>query len=655
MCGIGGIAYSEPKISPQPELLKAMGQTMTHRGPDDQGIYRGQGIGLCFQRLSIIDLQGGHQPLSNEKGTIWLVCNGEIYNYLQLRQELKAMGHVFRTDSDAEVIVHLYEEYGTACLKKLHGMFALALWDQKRRQLMLARDRIGIKPLYYTLLPGKLAFASEIRALLSVPGVKALPNLEALDSYLAFRFVPAPLTLFQGIVKLEPGHCLTYCRGKLDINRYWDLPKASSFAGDEEEAASKLLSLLQDAVTSHLQSDAPLGMFLSGGLDSSTILALASQIKPDRLQTFSLGFTRDNQPHQDFWELDAARQLAKHYGTEHHELEVTPREIPGALAEMIWQLEEPLGDPTMIPLHFISRKASGKVKVILSGEGADELFAGYEVYQEPWQRSVWERLSGPFQQRLSASLADSWPTGWPGKNFFLRAALPVEAWYRGVGSTFSENEKAGLYAKSLSQASLGFDFKRRAASCFPSGQDLNSLEKMLYFDTKYWLADDTLIKSDKLTMAQSLELRVPFLDDSMIEFAASLPSHFKVKGKSLKYVLKKAVGGILPPEVLQRPKIGFTAPITSWVNGELHSFASSLLNSEQFHDRRYFRPEVVQGLLNNTRPHPVHGRQIFALMVLEIWHRLFVDSNSNSTLSQLAYDLTEEENQSWPEIAIESS
>jgi asparagine synthase (glutamine-hydrolysing) len=655
MCGIGGIAYLDRKISPQSELLNSMGQTMNHRGPDDQGLYRGQGIGLCFQRLSIIDLTGGHQPLSNEKGTIWLVCNGEIYNYLQLRQELKAMGHIFRTDSDVEVIVHLYEEYGTACVNKIHGMFAFALWDQKRHQLMLARDRLGIKPLYYTLLPGKLAFASEIKALLSIPGIKALPNLEALDSYLAFRFVPSPLTLFQGIVKLKPGHYLTYCRGKLDISRYWDLPTAGSFAGDEEEAASKLLSLLQDAVTSHLQSDAPLGMFLSGGLDSSTILALASQVKPDRMQTFSLGFTRNNQPHQSFWELDAARQLAKHFGTEHHELEVTPGEIPGALAKMIWQLEEPLGDPTMIPLHFISRKASGRVKVILSGEGADELFAGYEVYLEPWQRAVWERLSGPFRQRLSSSLADNWPTGWPGKNFFLRAALPVEAWYRGVGSTFSEGEKTRLYAKSLRQSSLSFNFEHRAASCFPSGKDVNSLEKMLYFDTKYWLADDTLIKSDKLTMAQSLELRVPFLDDSLIEFASSLPSHFKVKGKNLKHILKKAVGGILPAEVLERPKLGFTAPITSWVNGELHSFAANLLDSEQFHDRLYFRPEIVQDLLNNTRPHPAHGRQIFALMVLEIWHRLFVDNNSNSTLSQLASGLKEEENGTWLQVANESN
>lgn len=625
MCGIGGIACAGADEVPPVGQLTAMAWAMAHRGPDDQGLYRQPGIGLCFRRLSIIDRQGGHQPIGNEDGSIWLVCNGEIYNHHKLRRELQARGHVFRSRSDVEVILHLYEEKGLDCLGLLKGMFAFALWDQKRRRLLLARDRLGIKPLYYTVLPGKICFASEIKPLLALPGVEAEVNLEAIDSYLTFRFVPAPLTLFKGIVKLQPGHYLTYCRGKVRVKRYWDLPLPATSTRNEDASAAYLLALLQETVRSHLQAETPVGLFLSGGLDSSVLLALAAGESSARLQTFSLGFTRGDRPHQGFWELAEARRLARYYATEHHEIEVSPGDVPCALADIIWQLEEPLGDPTIIPLYFISREAALRVKVVLSGEGADEIFAGYEVYLQPWQRTLLHLLPLPLKKNLLASLATRWPAGLPGKNFLRRATLPVEAWYRGVGLTFNEGEKANLYGPGLKQVITGLEPEAGARAYFPSGDYLSPLEKMLYFDTKYWLADDTLLKADKLTMACSLELRVPFLDHQVVEYAAVLPPGFKIRGKVLKYILKKAVADILPPGVIRRQKLGFTAPITSWINNELHAFAAAVLQSQQFRRREYFRPEVVEGLLKDTRPHPARGRQIFALLVLELWHRLFID------------------------------
>ncbi len=636
MCGIGGIAYAAADDVPPVGQLTAMAWAMAHRGPDDQGLYRQRGIGLCFRRLSIIDRHGGHQPIGNEDGSIWIVCNGEIYNHHQLRQELRERGHVFRSSSDVEVILHLYEEKGLDCLGLLRGMFAFALWDQRKHWLLLARDRLGIKPLYYTVLPGKICFASEIKPLLVLPGVKADVNLEAIDSYLTFRFVPAPLTLFQGIVKLQPGHYLIYSQGKVRVKRYWDLPLPATSTWNEDASAAYLLALLQETVRSHLQAETPVGLFLSGGLDSSILLALAAGEAPVRLQTFSLGFTRGDRPHHGFWELAEARRMARYYATQHHEIEVSPHDIPGVLADIIWQLEEPLGDPTIIPLYFISREAASDVKVVLSGEGADEIFAGYEVYLQPWQRTLFRLLPLPLKKNLLASLAVRWPADLPGKNFLRRATLPVEAWYRGVGLTFNESERANLYGPGLQQALRRLDTEGAARAYFPSGDYLSPLEKMLYFDIKYWLADDTLLKADKLTMTWSLELRVPFLDHRMVEYAAVLPPDFKIRGKVLKYILKKAVTGILPAEVTRRQKLGFTAPITSWVNNELHAFAAAVLQSQQFRGRDYFRSEIVEELLKDTRPHPTRGRQIFTLLVLELWHRLFIDGERHLSAPHVA-------------------
>lgn len=632
MCGICGVVYNEKDFIPPVYLLNNMCRQLLHRGPDERGMHREPGAGLGFQRLSIIDRQSGHQPMANEDKTLWLVCNGEIYNYLELRKMLQAKGHQFTTRSDVEVILHLYEEEGENLLSRLRGMFAFALWDGKKRQLMLARDRLGIKPLYYTMLPRGLAFASEIKALLTLPEIKAIPNSESLHSYLTFRYVPAPETFFQGIRKVKPAHYLIYRQGKISGHRYWDYLSVTAANYNEDECAERLLDLLKQTMKQHLQSEVPVGVFLSSGLDSSTILALAAGAGAN-LNTFSLGFCRNGQPHAGFWELSGAREIADMYRTRHREIEVSPGEIPGALAGIVRQVEEPLGDPTEIPLYFISRAAAEDVTVVLSGEGADEIFAGYEIYLEPQAARLFQLLPSFVRRQLIVPLAGLLPPGFPGKNFVRRASTFLPHWYRGVGFTFSEEEKTILYTAQMKQATAGKDPGDITAANAERLKKLDPVNQMLYLDTQYWLSDDTLLKADKITMAHALELRVPFLDHRVVEFAASLPAGFKVKGNTLKYILKKATEDLLPDTVVNRKKIGFTAPISSWITTELRPFAEDLLTSPRFLERGYFKPQAVADLLAVSRKGIcVQTRQVYTLMVLELWHRLFIDGDCETLM-----------------------
>lgn len=637
MCGICGIAYRKLDVIPPASLLSEMCQQLIHRGPDERRLHREPSLGMGFQRLSIIDRLGGHQPISNEDETLWLSCNGEIYNYLELRGMLLTKGHRFATQSDVEVIVHPYEEEGEAFITHLRGMFALALWDRKQRKLILARDQLGIKPLYYAELPGSLVFASEIKSLLSGPKIRPSVEPDALHSYLTFRYVPAPATLFKGIKKVRPAHYLIYCAGRLTERSYWDLPIPEESSYSEEEYTEKLLDLLRETVKLHLQSEVPLGIFLGGGIDSSTILAMAANGLSNRLNTFSLGFVQDGAPHVGFWELDATRRVARDLSSYHREIEVSPQEIPQTLATMVWYLEEPLGDPSIIPLYFICQAASREVTVVLSGEGADELFGGYEIYFAPRAIERFQSLPGFIRNRLIMPLARQLPPGFPGRNFVQRACAPVEGWYRGVGFTFSDEEKETLYTAKMRHATADIDLRDITSQYFPRPEGLHPLERMLYFDTKLWLADDTLLKADKLSMAHSLELRVPFLDHKVVEFAASLQANLKVKDKTLKYILKKAADKILPREVIQRRKLGFTAPITSWITSELRPYAETLLASPRFLDRGYFRAESVKRLLTHGRRIScVHSRQIYTLMILELWHRLFIDGEQEILVLSLS-------------------
>lgn len=680
MCGICGIAFAVDGPSPSLEVLNAMCQEMAHRGPDGRGVHQEPGLGLGFQRLAIIGREDGQQPLGNEDGSLYLVCNGEIYNHLELRRQLTRQGHVFRTHSDVETILHLYEEEGAGCLDRLRGMFAFALWDRRRRSLLLARDRLGIKPLYYmeirpgrtgllsrpgpeTPAPAGLAFASEIKALLSLPEVQAVPDLRALHAYLTFRYVPAPATLFRGIYKLQPGHFALYQHGRWEDHVYWQLPWPPEPAapgrggGQEQEAADELISILDDAVRLHLQSEVPVGILLSGGVDSNAIMALAAgassdfsaipesgaapgitpdpPLPPRPLRTFSLGFAHAGVPQAGFYELDLARAAARRFGAVHHEAVVGPDQVPASLAAILWHLEEPLGDPSIIPLYFISHTvAQAGVPVILSGEGADELFAGYEVYYASRAVRQFQRLPAPLRERVVRPLAGLVSARMPGHNLLQRLLDPVPSWYRGVGYTFPDVLKEALYSDTTRNALAGWDLQEWTRAAFPPdspepprGQG-DPLDQMLYFDICSWLPDDTLLKADKLTMAYSLELRVPFLDHRVVEFAATLPAGLKVSGNTLKYVLKKALANVLPPEVLQRKKVGFTAPMRAWLSEELYAYAASVLRSRRFRERGYFRDSAVRQLLQSAGPmSSLRSRQILTLVVLEVWHRLFVDGD----------------------------
>lgn len=637
MCGICGIAYCNKSNLPNLSLIKNMCIKMVHRGPDEQGIHLEPGIALGFQRLGIVDRQGGHQPLTNEDKSLWLVCNGEIYNYVEIRKYLQGLGHTFNTNSDAEVILHLYEEEGEKLFSRLRGMFAFALWDSKKKQLMLARDRMGIKPLYFTVINGNIFFASEIKALLVLPEVKAVPDTKALHSYLTYRFVPAPDTLFKGIQKLQPAHYLIYRAGRAFQQRYWNYLDISQASCSEEEYTEELLHLLQKTVELHLQSEVPVGVFLSSGIDSASILALASQTGA-KLNTYTLGFRRNKHPHPNYWELSEARQVAARYNTIHREIEVSPQEIPLALMNIIRQTEEPLGDPTEIPLYFISREASQDVTVILSGEGADEVFAGYEIYLWPQLCHRFQMLPEFIRQGLLAPMAKQLPNGFPGKNFIHRATTSLPDWYRGVGFTFSDAEMFQLYSKQIKQVNSEINLTNISNEDYMLLQDLHPVNQMLYLDNRYWLPDDVLIKSDKITMANTLELRVPFLDHKVVEFAAALPANLKVHNKSLKYILKKAMGNVLPEDVINRKKIGFTAPISAWITKELRPYAEALLTSSRFLDRGYFEPRSVLNLLAASKTGScVHTRQVYTLMVLELWHRLFIDREYENTKIEEAF------------------
>ena len=631
MCGIAGIAYADPNRRPDLRLIDNMCEAIRHRGPDEGGVYITAGAGLGFRRLSIVDVAGGHQPIFNERHTVAVVCNGEIYNYRELRAALAQSGHAFATASDVEVIVHLYEEYGLDFLSRLRGMFALALWDEQRRHLLIARDRLGIKPIYYAVLPGGIAFASEIKALLAVPGVPRVPSLAAIDTYLSHRFVPAPDTLFKDVRKVEPGHYLLYQDGKLHCREYWRLPAPGEASLDgrfaEDDYAGLLFSLLDETVSRHLQGDVPIGVFLSSGVDSNALLALAARRVDYQIPTFSLGFSGPNGPHPGFNELDLTRRLAARYATAHVEATLSPDEVPASLPQMIRSLEEPLGDPSIIPLYFISRLASRHVKAVLSGEGADELFAGYNVYRTAEATAIFRLLPPWLRDYVVAPLARFFPPQWRGYHLLQRATEPVPSWYRGVGSTFSEQEKKRLYAPEMARR------LSRAGQAAPkagwNGHIDHMLAGMLYFDTRFTLGDDTLLRTDKLGMAYGLEVRVPFLDHQVVELAARIPAALKLRRGTLKYILKKAVAPVVPAEILYRPKAGFVAPISAWVESSWRDYARDLLESPRFIARGYFDPQAIHDLLQPERParlSPARGRQIFTLMMLELWHQVFIDS-----------------------------
>jgi asparagine synthase (glutamine-hydrolysing) len=628
MCGICGKLMLDAEAAVSPALVKAMADTIAHRGPDDEGYYVSGPVGLGFRRLSIIDLQTGHQPLSNEDDTVWIVFNGEIYNYQELRDLLLSKGHVFKTRTDTEVIVHLYEEFGPKCLEKLQGMYGLAIWDTKARSLFLARDRVGIKPLYYCLTGKSLVFGSEIKAILADPSVKREIAPELIDRFLTFLYMPGEETLLAGIKKLAPGHYLLIKDGKTEVRQYWDLDLAEpSRKISLADAEAELQSLLAKTVELHMIADVPVGVLLSGGVDSTAVLSLAVNGTDKKISTFTVGFSggevADERPY--------AKLAAERYGTQHYDMTITAKDFAAFIPQYVWHMEEPVCEPPAIAMYYVSKLARNHVKVLLSGEGGDEAFAGYSNYRnlvwlERLKRGV-PSLNRTFARGLSAAnsllhsprvakyaplLNDRFP-----EYYYSCTSNPYRYTGNRLGETYSTGFASGIDREHSLEPVRQLQAKVRSR---------NMLDAMLYIDTKTWLPDELLIKADKMTMANSVELRVPLLDHKVLEFATSLPSNYKLNGFKTKYILKKAMAQKIPVEIRDRKKTGFPVPYESWLRNDLKDVVWGILTDRKTIDRGYFSKDAIEGLLRANSNGANYSKEIFSLLNLELWQRTFLES-----------------------------
>ena len=564
MCGICGQVRFQRESTVSPALIHAMADAIQHRGPDDEGFYISGPIGLGFRRLSIIDLSGGHQPLSNEDGTVWIVFNGEIYNYQTLRDDLIGKGHIFKTKSDTEVIVHLYEEYGTDCVQRLRGMFGFAIWDARQEQLFLARDRVGIKPLYYYLAKEFLAFGSELKAILADPSVPREVDPMLVDRFLTYYYLPGGQTLLRNLFKLEPGHTLVVKDGKPVVRRYWDLEFCESPAPrSADQLEQQLVELLDETVQLHMISDVPVGFLLSGGVDSTAMLSLAAQKTDKPISTFTIGFSGgsviDERPY--------ARMAAERFGSVHYELSISSSEFADFLPNYVWHMEEPVCEPPAVALYYISKLARQHVKVLISGEGGDEAFAGYENYRNLFWFEHLKTAFGPLQKPAGAGMT------WLGRRLDSRALLkygprmgvPFEDYYLSRTSSpfeFFPRERLNLYSAAMVEATDSDQARSVTRRYMSSAANYRVLNKMLYVDTNTWLPDELLVKADKMTMANSVELRVPLLDHKVLEFAAGMPRNAKIRRLTMKYAAKKALKGRIPREILERRKAGLPGSLS---------------------------------------------------------------------------------------------
>ncbi|HEV8523298.1 MAG TPA: asparagine synthase (glutamine-hydrolyzing) [Terriglobales bacterium] len=627
MCGISGFLAYRTGEPASDEVLARMLWSIRHRGPDDEGLYLDGELGLGVRRLSIIDPAGGRQPIGNEEGSVILVFNGEIYNYLELRDRLLARGHKFASASDTEVIVHLYEAHGDDCIEHLRGMFAFALWDRRRKRLLLARDRLGIKPLYYSDRNGLLVFGSEIKALLQHPDIGTELDLRALGNFLSLKYVPAPDTMFAGICALPPGHLLTCDAQGIRVRRYWDIaftPFKEPYP--EQEYGERLEALLRESVKLHLVSDVPFGAFLSGGLDSSTVVALMSESLNVAVKTFSVGYTG---PGDAFSELPYARMVAQRYETDHHEVFVGAGDFVNLAEKVVWHLDQPIADPAALPNYMVAELASREVKMVLTGEGGDELFAGYARYAGERLSPLFRALPRP-AGKLMITAAERFPRlrRW---RLALGALTQADEISRLINwfPLFNPEAKSALLSEQVKQNLNGGGPQEVFAEQLSRAGTSDHLNRMLYVDTKLWLPDDLLARGDKTSMAASVEARVPLLDYKLVEFAASLPTHLKVNGLARKYLLKKVAARWLPAAVVHRKKQGFPVPMAVWFRGEARSFVRDLQSAETVRRRGLFDCRYVQRLLDD---HDLGTRDnaalIWALVSVELWHRLFLDSRA---------------------------
>jgi asparagine synthase (glutamine-hydrolysing) len=626
MCGIAGFVNrsGQTDVGASRETLARMCGVIAHRGPDDEGMLVEGAAAIGMRRLSIIDLAGGHQPLSGCDPAISVVFNGEIYNFRELQPKLESRGHRFHTHSDTEAIVHAYEEFGAACVEHLRGMFAFAIWDSRARRLLLARDRAGEKPLYYTLTDdGTLVFGSELKCLLEHACVSREIDADALDAYLTFGYVPDPLSIFRGVCKLPPGHTLTFEDGRIAVSQYWDFtyePVADARAA--EDYLEELRALLDEAVRAQLIADVPLGAFLSGGVDSSTVVGLMARAIDRPVKTFSIGFDEDS-----YDELRFARTAAREFGTDHHEFIVTP-EICSVVDELVWHFDEPFADSSAIPTYVVSKLAREHVKVVLSGDGGDELFAGYTRYVTDRRRSGFARLPRFVRKNLMQPTARALPHGAWGRNFIHDVAFDALDRYIEDVSVFTRLAKRSLYAEAF-RAQLS-DWLEGAPALFHAHaarvSSREPLDALLYLDSKTYLPGDILTKVDRMSMAASLEARVPLLDHKLIEFVTRIPAAHKLKGFETKHIFKQAVRGLVPDAILDRPKQGFGVPIDQWINERLRERVRGTLLEPRTRQRGLFEPRHVELLLDeHEQGRRNHSHELWSLFMLELWQRTYVD------------------------------
>jgi asparagine synthase (glutamine-hydrolysing) len=632
MCGICGVATRAGGPPVAPELMAAMCRTLIHRGPDDEGIHIEAGAGLGTRRLSIIDLAGGHQPLANEDGTLWAAHNGEVYNFPELRKELEGTGHSFRTRTDTEAVLHAYEEWGDRFVERLRGMFATAIWDRPRRRLVIVRDRLGIKPLYYTLLgDGTLVFGSELKAVVVHPGVRRELEPRALDLFLTLEYVPAPWSIFKGIHKLPAGHRLVYQDGRVAIERYWDVPGGKDAARrvdpkDLPGIMDELYALLKESVKLRLISDVPLGAFLSGGIDSSTVVGLMRELGASPLKTFSIGFKDAS-----YNELEHARRIARLFETEHEELVLEPKALE--LTEMlIRHLDEPFGDFSIFPTYLVSRMARAHVTVALSGDGGDEVFGGYETYQAQMLSRF--PLAAPLGRAAGAVVRRRPPSArkkgtWNKLRRYVQAFdNPASLRHLRWMMFLSEKDRKKLYSDRLAGDLGGLRSPSETepfASVFGRLGDFDRTNGELYLDLKTYLADDILVKVDRMSMAPSIEARVPLLDHKLVEFAFSLPGNLKLRGMETKWIFKKTMERLLPRETLYRKKEGFSIPIKHWLVTDLKDMMLCYLDEKRLREEGLFQPAAVGAMIKaHLEGRENYSHQLWALLVFEIWKESYL-------------------------------
>jgi asparagine synthase (glutamine-hydrolysing) len=639
MCGITGIMqFTGARV--EPETLRQMCAAMVHRGPDDEGIYTAGPVGIGIRRLSIVDLATGHQPLSNEDGTVWIVFNGEIYNHSALREKLQSRGHQYRTHSDTETIVHLYEEYGPDCVQHLRGMFAFAIWDARRQRLFIARDRLGIKPLYYQLTNQQMVFGSEIKVILACPGTGAQLDRAILPEYLAFGYLSGEQTFYAGIRKLMPGHWMEIDpSGQVKIERYWDLAVTQSeHSHPEDYYIHTYREMLEQAVSGHLMSDVPLGVFLSGGVDSSAVAALMTKIRRAPVETFSVGYSEGA-----YSELPYARIVAKHLNSLHHEVLVSQQDFFDCLPHLIWHEDEPIVWPSSVPLYFVAQLAHERVKVVLTGEGADETLAGYTRYAFTLKNAAWDRIyrriiPGAVRGGIRGSIAHSaWINATVRRKlshtFLARNGTSWASFYfDNFFSAFSESDQAKLLTNEVLKECAAGAAYQHVLDCWEHSSG-EMLQRLLYTDIKTYLVE-LLMKQDNMSMAASVESRVPFLDHPLVEFAINIPQNLQLGGFAGKRILKKAAEDLLPHSILYRPKLGFPTPWSRWLAGPQLDVIRKLLLEPRSMERELFQRSAVERLFDEHRSgHRDHYDRIWRLLNLEVWHRVCLEKEEHEPVS----------------------